>query len=133
MTPAPLPKSFRSWGPDTEANFHLRRRTSADWVRELSKIQEGTLRIKAACIAWWDFLAGKNVSANAVTPDLRALLDAWRPDHTIDEPSLRDALLLVGYPPASAANRAVHYEVPAAGRKKEYPRKSNTLLEALSR
>lgn len=71
------------------------------WVKAIESIKSTDLRIRVACIVWWDFFASR--------PDWHQLdqyLTMWKSNQILDLDVVRNALVQVGYSARSAKIRA---------------------------
>lgn len=90
--------------------YKLQIRRCDTWKKYLERIEDEALRIKVACIAWWDF-SGVKHQKWGLPPNnyLRMMQDKyhWYMDEYINEKDLEDALFMVGYSRLEAKRRSI--------------------------
>lgn len=87
---------------ENERMAELRNRTPEDWMILIKKIENEPLRIRVACLVFWDFYGREQFKENtrSFLPDFGETISAWKPEME-KEISLLDeecALVKIGYP-----------------------------------
>lgn len=78
----------------------LQKRTDRIWLKQLDKIDDNIMRIKVACIVFWDFGGHFRMKKGyPERPEIKKITRQYYPymENYIEEDELRDALMLVGY------------------------------------
>jgi hypothetical protein len=79
-------------------------RTPEQWVERVRAVRGQALRIKVACIVWWDWFGQRLVSGRWAHLD--ELVNAYWVGLLVDPKDLERALVAVGYPVRVARKRA---------------------------
>ncbi len=77
--------------------------SGADWRKAVDKVKDRIVRIKAACIVWWDHFGSR--PASDPWKDLDEYKAAWRAEQNADKRKVQAALVTIGYPEHKAAER----------------------------
>lgn len=77
-----------------------------EWRERIDKIQHDIVRIKVACIVYWDFFGDKPKRLHHLHNHLDDLLVEWHRSHSMNRELVIAGLVQVGYPPGVARARA---------------------------
>jgi hypothetical protein len=79
-----------------------KQRTPEEWVSRIDLINPASLRVKVACIVWWDYFGGRETER--AWHQLDHYVRAWNPNLPEDVSLIVKELIQLGYP-VEAANR----------------------------
>ncbi len=97
-------KTLRAW--------LLRLRSPEEWNRMIYAISNNTVRIKVACIVWWDYFSSRHTEDR--WPQLDALVNQGLGNMSFDKSSVAKALIRLGYSTSGATRRANRCRSPAS-------------------
>ena len=88
-----------------KARLILKRRSPAAWRSAIDAIRDPSLRVRAACIVWWDYFGHRTVADR--WPHLDDIVRPWKPHVEFEPRILEDALCRLGYHRDVARARSV--------------------------
>ncbi len=99
-----------------QANRDIYNKNAGDWKGALDPIENKYLKIKVACVVWWDMssdwfaYAGEIRNLNYI----EELKDKWKPvvEKNYKDSELMSELIRLGYPEDLAWSRAYEYITP---------------------